>query len=95
MSRNRRRGRVTPGATHWNVEKLKGYSVLAEKLLLDEVDRLGEVARMQAKKRTQPETHTRSEDTKTPRPMGMQTMGPTLYEQIRRVLVELKLVSDN
>ncbi len=35
-------------------------------------------------------------DTKTPpRPVGMQTMGPTLYEQIRRVLVEMKLVSEN
>ena len=29
----------------------------------------------------------------TPRPVGMQEMGPGLYEQIRRALLELKPVS--
>ena len=50
---------------------------------------------MQAKKGVQTGADIRTEDTKVPRPMGMQSMGPTLYEQIRRVLVELKLVSEN
>lgn len=51
---------------------------------------------MQAKKRAQSGADIRTEDTKAaPRPVGMQAMGPTLYEQIRRVLVELKLVSEN
>ncbi len=50
---------------------------------------------MQAKKRVQNGAAIRTEDTKAPRPVGMQAMGPTLYEQIRRVLVELKLVSEN
>jgi hypothetical protein len=51
---------------------------------------------MQAKKRTtQTTTESRTEDKATPRPVGMQTMGTTVYEQLRRVLVELKLVSEN
>jgi hypothetical protein len=52
---------------------------------------------MHAKKRAvHSGSEARSEDPKTPpRPVGMQAMGPTLYEQIRRVLVEMKLVSEN
>lgn len=51
---------------------------------------------MQVKKRSQTGADTRTEPGKeAPRPVGMQTMGPMLYEQIRRVLVELKLVSGN
>ncbi|WP_224366767.1 hypothetical protein [Hyalangium versicolor] len=50
---------------------------------------------MQAKKRAQNGAEVRTEDAKAPRPVGMQAMGPTLYEQIRRVLVEMKLVSEN
>jgi hypothetical protein len=51
---------------------------------------------MQAKKRTQQGQEVRTEAPKqVPRPEGMQTMGPTLYEQIRRIVGELKLVSDN
>jgi hypothetical protein len=52
---------------------------------------------MQAtKKKTRAGAAIHAEDTKpSQRPVGMQTMGPTLYEQIRRVLVELKLASDN
>jgi hypothetical protein len=51
---------------------------------------------MQAKKRAHSGADTRTEEAKeAPRPVGMQTMGPMLYEQIRRVLVELKLVSGN
>jgi hypothetical protein len=68
---------------------------LAGKLLSSGVDHLGEVTHMQAKKRTHHEADSRTEDSKVARPVGMQTMGPTLYEQIRRVLVELKVVSEN
>ena len=52
---------------------------------------------MQAKKRAaQSGADVRTEDNKMPpRPVGMQAMGTTLYEQIRRVLVEMKLVSEN
>lgn len=50
---------------------------------------------MQAKKRAQTGAEVRTEEAKMPRPVGMQAMGPTLYEQLRRVLVELKLVSEN
>jgi hypothetical protein len=50
---------------------------------------------MNAKKRTQNGPEARTEEQKSPRPVGMQTMGPTLYEQIRRIVVELKLVSEN
>lgn len=51
---------------------------------------------MQAKKRTQHETEVRTVAPKqVTRPEGMQTMGPTLYEQIRRIVGEMKLVSDN
>jgi hypothetical protein len=50
---------------------------------------------MRAKKRTHSSNEVRAEEQKSPRPEGMQTMGPTLYEQIRRVLVEMKLVSEN
>ncbi|WP_426754198.1 hypothetical protein [Myxococcus sp. Y35] len=32
---------------------------------------------------------------KAVRPIGMQEMGPTLYEQLRRALVELTPVSSN
>ncbi len=51
---------------------------------------------MQAKKKTKAGATLHTEDTKpAARPVGMQTMGPTIYEQIRRVLIELKLASDN
>jgi hypothetical protein len=50
---------------------------------------------MQTKKRTQSEVTVRPEDAKPARPVGMQTMGTALYEQLRRVLVELKVVSEN
>ena len=53
---------------------------------------------MQAKKKTRAGATVHTEERKpTPRPVGMQTMGPTLYEQLRRALVELdvKLASDN
>jgi len=51
---------------------------------------------MQAKKKTKAGATLHTEDTKpSQRPVGMQAMGPTLYEQLRRVLVELKLASDN
>ncbi|MBN1206921.1 MAG: hypothetical protein JXB05_18705 [Myxococcaceae bacterium] len=51
---------------------------------------------MQTKKRAHPGADIRAKEGKeAPRPVGMQTMGPTLYEQLRRVLVELKLVSEN
>ena len=51
---------------------------------------------MEAKKRAQTGADIRTEAAKVaPRPVGMQAMSPTLYEQIRRVLVELKLVSEN
>jgi hypothetical protein len=52
---------------------------------------------MQAKKRTQSAAPVRTEDAnaKPARPVGMQTMGTALYEQLRRVLVEMKLVSEN
>jgi hypothetical protein len=69
---------------------------LAEKLLIHWGRKLprGEEPTMQTKKKTRAAIHT--EDTKpSQRPVGMQAMGPTLYEQIRRVLVELKLASDN
>jgi hypothetical protein len=51
---------------------------------------------MQTKKRTQhePQVHTEAPKPVT-RPEGMQTMGPMLYEQIRRIVSELKLVSGN
>jgi hypothetical protein len=62
----------------------------------ERVEATGEVAHMQSKKRTNAGTGTRTEESKaTPRPVGMQTMGPTIYEQIRRVLMELKPVSEN
>lgn len=47
------------------------------------------------KKRPQSGAEIRTEDTKAPRPVGMQAMGTTLYEQIRRVLVEMKVVSES
>lgn len=51
---------------------------------------------MQAKVKTQNDPAVRAEAPKpVVRPEGMQTMGPTLYEQIRRIVGELKLVSDN
>lgn len=52
---------------------------------------------MQAKKKTQHDPVVRTEAPRpvATRPEGMQTMGPTLYEQIRRIVGELKLVSDN
>jgi hypothetical protein len=50
---------------------------------------------MRAKKRAHSGNEVRPEEQKSPRPVGMQAMGPTLYEQIRRVLVEMKLVSEN
>ncbi|HEX8698422.1 MAG TPA: hypothetical protein VF815_06285 [Myxococcaceae bacterium] len=53
---------------------------------------------MQAKKKNRAGSTTQTEDTKpASRPVGMQTMGPTLYEQLRRALAELdiKLASDN
>lgn len=50
---------------------------------------------MRAKKRAQQVTEVRADEPKHPRPVGMQEMGPTLYEQIRRVLTEMKLVSEN
>lgn len=47
---------------------------------------------MQAKKRVSPVVDIRVQELKpTPRPVGMQAMGPTLYEQIRRVLLELDM----
>jgi hypothetical protein len=49
---------------------------------------------MQTKKLTQNGTDIRTEEAKA-RPEGMQTMSTTLYAQLRRVLVELKLVSEN
>jgi len=68
---------------------------LAKKLLSTGSNHLGEVARMRAKKRTQSVTEVRAEEPKHLRPVGMQEMGPTVYEQIRRVLTEMKLVSEN
>lgn len=55
---------------------------------------------MHSKKRFHPKSPTRTPEPKpTPRPVGMQTMGPTLYEQLRQALVqldtEMKLVSEN
>ncbi len=51
---------------------------------------------MQAKQQVTEVGAVPPEQAKTaPRPEGMQTMGTTLYAQIRRVLVELKLVSEN
>ena len=50
---------------------------------------------MRAKKRAHSSNEVRTEEQKSPRPVGMQTMGPTLYEEIRRVLLEMKLVSEN
>jgi hypothetical protein len=50
---------------------------------------------MQPKKRSQSEAVVRTDDAKPARPVGMQTMGTALYEQLRRVLVELKVVSEN
>jgi len=51
---------------------------------------------MQPKKRAQHDPEVRTEAPKqVTRPEGIQTMGPTLYEQIRRIVGELKLVSDN
>ncbi|EAU68217.1 hypothetical protein [Stigmatella aurantiaca] len=47
---------------------------------------------MHAKKRAPEAADIRSSDPKsTPRPVGMQTMGPMLYEQIRRTVVELEV----
>jgi len=68
---------------------------LAKKLLSNGPNHLGEVAQMRAKKRTQHATEVRAEEPKPPRPVGMQEMGPMLYEQIRRVLTEMKPVSEN
>ncbi len=68
---------------------------MAKKLLSTGPSVLGEVAQMRAKKRVQSSSEVRAEEQKSPRPEGMQTMGPTLYEQIRRVLTEMKLVSEN
>jgi hypothetical protein len=68
---------------------------LAKKLLSNGPNDLGEVARMRAKKRTQSVTEVRAGEQKQPRPVGMQEMGPTVYEQIRRVLTEMKPVSEN
>lgn len=50
---------------------------------------------MPAKKRAQSGTEGRADEQKTLRPVGMQAMGPTLYEQLRRVLMELKVVSES
>lgn len=50
----------------------------------------------QAKKRTTltSQSHTHQEPTrKDVRPVGMQEMGPGLYEQIRRAMMELSLAS--
>lgn len=72
------------------------YFTLAEKLLWSGLSNVGEVEPMQAKKKTQNDPGVRPEAPKpVVRPEGMQTMGPTLYEQIRRIVGELKLVSDN
>ena len=68
---------------------------MAKKLLSNGPNQMGEVAQMRAKKRTQHGTEVRAEEPKHPRPVGMQAMGPTLYEEIRRVLTEMKLVSEN
>ncbi len=68
---------------------------MAKKLLSTGLYRSGEVAQMRAKKRAHSSTEVRAEEQKSPRPEGMQTMGPTLYEEIRRVLTEMKLVSEN
>ncbi len=53
---------------------------------------------MEIRKPNSPGPDTRTEDPKaSSRPVGMQTMGPTIYEQIRRAVaeLELKLVSDS
>ncbi|HLL03549.1 MAG TPA: hypothetical protein VK539_23390 [Myxococcaceae bacterium] len=53
---------------------------------------------MQAKKKTRSGAAIHTEELKpTQRPVGMQAMGPTMYEQLRRALIELdmKLASDN
>ena len=51
---------------------------------------------MRAKKRAHSSNEVRTtEEQKSPRPVGMQTMGPMLYEEIRRVLLKMKLVSEN
>jgi hypothetical protein len=53
---------------------------------------------MQAKKRVKAGAELQNEDLKpSQRPVGMQAMGPTIYEQIRRALLEMemKLVPEN
>jgi hypothetical protein len=53
---------------------------------------------MQARKRIKAGAIVHTGDTKpSQRPVGMQTMGPTIYEQLRRALLEMemKLASDN
>ncbi|MDY7228519.1 hypothetical protein [Hyalangium rubrum] len=55
---------------------------------------------MHAKKKATDRADIRTEDAKqlpSPRPLGLQTLGPTRYEQIRRALLELdlKLASEN
>jgi hypothetical protein len=53
---------------------------------------------MQAKKRVKAGAEVHSDESKpSQRPVGMQAMGPTIYEQIRRALIEMemKLVSEN
>jgi hypothetical protein len=51
---------------------------------------------MQAKKRNKAGATVHTEDSQqSQRPVGMQAMGPTLYEQLRRALIEMKLASDN
>ena len=83
-------------ATAQNVRNWRGYFTLAEKLLWNGLSTVGKVEPMQAKKKTQHDPAVRPEAPKpVARPEGMQTMGPTLYEQIRRIVGELKLVSDN
>jgi len=73
---------------------------LAKKLLVQSGSNIprGEEPAMQAKKKTRPGAAIHTEEQKpTQRPVGMQAMGPTMYEQIRRALIELdmKLASDN
>lgn len=73
---------------------------LAEKLLVQSDSNIprGEEPAMHAKKKTRPGATIHTEEPKpTLRPVGMQAMGPTMYEQLRRALIELdmKLASDN
>ncbi|ABF91781.1 hypothetical protein MXAN_5725 [Myxococcus xanthus DK 1622] len=79
-----------------------GVSVPVEKLLYGRQKprprRGGRVMQQQPKKQAFPSNGMRGLEAPRKaavRPIGMQEMGPTLYEQLRRALVELTPVSSN